>query len=100
MKKSSVRFRTMLAVALAAMLHPDPAAAQDQSASASDAVLSAATSTNRAAWQRHLTLGPGDVLNLSLYGDPTPVEIWPGVVIEPDGRINFSRVPATFPPPG
>ncbi len=92
MKKLSVRLRTILAIVLTAMLHPGLAAAQDQSSAAStasDAVISAAASTNRAAWQRHLTLGPGDVLNLSLYADPTPTEIWPNVVIEPDGRINY-----------
>src|SRR5262245_61218750 len=92
MKKIQVRFRTILAIALAAMSHPGSAPAQDQSSAASsapDAAISAASSTNRAAWQQRLTLGPGDVLNLSLYGDPTPTEIWPNVVIEPDGRINY-----------
>ncbi|HXC98243.1 MAG TPA: SLBB domain-containing protein [Verrucomicrobiae bacterium] len=92
MKKSSVRLRTILAVLLAAMLHPGSAAAQDQPADASSTsnlLISAAGSTNRAAWQQHLTLGPGDILSLSLYGDPTPSEIWPNVVIEPDGRINY-----------
>jgi polysaccharide export outer membrane protein len=92
MKKLSVRLRTSLAVLVAAMLHPGLAAAQEQplaDSPASNVVLSAASSTNRADWQQHLTLGPGDVLNLSLYGDSAPTEVWPNVVIEPDGRINY-----------
>ena len=92
MMKIPVRPRTILALVLAAILHPGSAAAQDQPSTASSApevVISAAGSTNRAAWQQHLTLGPGDVLNLSLYGDPGSTEIWPNVAIEPDGRINY-----------
>lgn len=43
--------------------------------------------SQRAAWQQHLTLGPGDVLNLSLYGSPelTRTE----VAVGPDGRISY-----------
>ena len=41
----------------------------------------------RAAWQRHLTLGAGDVLNLSLYGEPTLAQT--GVPIGPDGRVSY-----------
>ncbi len=41
----------------------------------------------RAEWQKKLTLGPGDVLNLALYGEPdlTLTE----VPIGPDGRISY-----------
>ena len=41
----------------------------------------------RATWQQHLTLGPGDVLNLGLYGAPelTRAE----VSIGPDGRVSY-----------
>jgi protein involved in polysaccharide export with SLBB domain len=41
----------------------------------------------RAAWQQHLTVGPGDVLNLGLYGQPefTLTE----VSIPSDGRLNY-----------
>ena len=41
----------------------------------------------RAAWQQQLTLGPGDLLNLGIYGDPdyTLEE----VPIGPDGRISY-----------
>ncbi len=43
--------------------------------------------SQRAAWQRKLTLGPGDVLTLSLYGEPelTREELTVG----PDGRITY-----------
>jgi protein involved in polysaccharide export with SLBB domain/capsular polysaccharide biosynthesis protein len=41
----------------------------------------------RAAWQQHLTLGPGDVITLSLFGQPelTRAE----VPIGPDGRVSY-----------
>lgn len=38
-------------------------------------------------WLKHLTLGPGDVLNISLYGEPDTTH--PEVLIGPDGRLNF-----------
>jgi protein involved in polysaccharide export with SLBB domain len=52
-----------------------------------NAFLSAQTPTTRADWQKRLTLGPGDILNLSLFEiDGTRRE---GVPISPDGRITF-----------
>jgi protein involved in polysaccharide export with SLBB domain/capsular polysaccharide biosynthesis protein len=41
----------------------------------------------RAAWQEHLTLGPGDVLNFGLFGQPELAA--PETAIGPDGRISF-----------
>jgi len=41
----------------------------------------------RAAWQQHLTLGPGDVLNFALYGQPELNRV--DVSINPDGRVSF-----------
>lgn len=41
----------------------------------------------RAPWQEHLTLGPGDVLSFSLYGEPTLTRT--EVAIAPDGRISY-----------
>lgn len=38
-------------------------------------------------WQKHLTLGAGDVLNLSLYGEPALTQL--NVPIGPDGRISY-----------
>jgi protein involved in polysaccharide export with SLBB domain/capsular polysaccharide biosynthesis protein len=43
--------------------------------------------SQRADWQRHLTLGPGDLLTFNLYGAPelTLTEI----AVGPDGRVNY-----------
>ena len=43
--------------------------------------------TDLADWQKRLTLGPGDVLNLSLYEQPESLRA--GVTVGPDGRINY-----------
>jgi Periplasmic protein involved in polysaccharide export len=43
--------------------------------------------SQRAVWQQHLTLGPGDVLNLGLYGAPELIRA--EVSIGPDGRISY-----------
>ncbi|HVR35640.1 MAG TPA: SLBB domain-containing protein [Methylomirabilota bacterium] len=49
--------------------------------------LSLGTPDHRAPWQEHLTLGPGDVLNFTLLGQPGSART--GVAIQPDGRINY-----------
>lgn len=41
----------------------------------------------RADWQQHFTLGAGDILNFSLYGEPTLTEL--NVPIGPDGRVSY-----------
>ncbi len=41
----------------------------------------------RAPWQEHLTLGPGDILTFSLYGEPTLTR--KDVAIAPDGRVSY-----------
>jgi protein involved in polysaccharide export with SLBB domain len=43
--------------------------------------------SQRAAWQQHLTLGPGDVLTFNLYGQPELVRT--EVAIGPDGRVSY-----------
>lgn len=43
--------------------------------------------TMRAAWQKKLTLGPGDVLNFMLFDQPETART--EVTIGPDGRISF-----------
>jgi polysaccharide biosynthesis/export protein len=43
--------------------------------------------TNVADWQKHLTLGPGDVLSISIYRQADSAR--PSVVIGPDGRFNY-----------
>jgi hypothetical protein len=41
----------------------------------------------RAAWQQHLTLGPGDVLNMSLLDMPETARA--EMPVGPDGRISY-----------
>lgn len=48
---------------------------------------SVSSKSQRAAWQERLTLGPGDVLNLGLFGAPEFAR--KEVPIGPDGRISF-----------
>jgi polysaccharide biosynthesis/export protein len=43
--------------------------------------------TELADWQKRLTLGPGDVLNINLYEQPESLRA--GVTVGPDGRINY-----------
>jgi protein involved in polysaccharide export with SLBB domain/capsular polysaccharide biosynthesis protein len=50
----------------------------------------------RAAWQQRLTLGPGDVVTMALWGEPALTHT--EVAIGPDGRISFAEaqdVPAS-----
>lgn len=42
---------------------------------------------HRAAWQKRLTLGPGDMLNFSLFDQPDTART--DVAIGPDGRVSF-----------
>jgi len=74
----------LAAVLLAAVALPAPARAQ--AAVASPESFSIVSPEQRADWQRHLTLGPGDVLSVAVYGEPaTRAEI----TVQPDGRISF-----------
>lgn len=52
-------------------------------------LFSTAATSQRAEWQRRLTLGPGDVLNISLYEKPESAKT--EVPIGPDGRITFMQ---------
>lgn len=51
--------------------------------------LSVVAPNQRAAWQQRLTLGPGDVLTLALWREPTLTRL--DVAIGPDGRISFAE---------
>jgi polysaccharide biosynthesis/export protein len=66
-----------------------PASVAPVDTTITNVALSGTASPVRAQWQQHLTLGPGDILTFSLYGDPAATEIWPNVVVGPDGRINY-----------
>lgn len=68
-------------------LAPDSSA---QDASPPVQTSSSFTVTNpaeRADWQKHLTLGPGDVLTIGIYGEPTLLR--EELAIAPDGTISF-----------
>jgi protein involved in polysaccharide export with SLBB domain len=49
--------------------------------------LSISSPSQAAPWQRRLTLGPGDVLSIGLYAQPETLRN--GLVIGPDGRLNY-----------
>lgn len=51
------------------------------------ASLSISSPDQLADWQKHLTLGPGDVLDISMYGKTDSART--GLVIGPDGRLNY-----------
>jgi polysaccharide biosynthesis/export protein len=56
-------------------------------ASGTNVSLSFTAPVSRAEWQQRLTLGPGDLLNLELFGTPETAK--KDVPIGPDGRISF-----------
>jgi protein involved in polysaccharide export with SLBB domain/capsular polysaccharide biosynthesis protein len=66
------------------LAEPAPAHAAE---SATNFAFSVVTTRERAPWQEHLTLGPGDVLSVQLFGfaDLGTAE----VTIDPDGRIGY-----------
>ncbi len=43
--------------------------------------------SQRAEWEKNLTLGPGDVLSFSIYGDPSLPRV--EETVGPDGRVSF-----------
>ncbi len=51
--------------------------------------LSVVSPNQRAAWQQRLTLGPGDVVTIGLWGEPAMTRT--EVAIGPDGRISFAE---------
>jgi protein involved in polysaccharide export with SLBB domain/capsular polysaccharide biosynthesis protein len=57
------------------------------SAQAQEAALTETPRASHAAWQQHLTLGPGDLLNLSVFGQPELLR--EQVPVGPDGRISY-----------
>jgi protein involved in polysaccharide export with SLBB domain len=63
-----IRAWLMMLLAAAALCRAEPAAAQDS-------------------WTRHYTLGPGDVMDFSLYGRPDLTRV--DLFIEPDGNISY-----------
>src|SRR5205085_8394911 len=52
-----------------------------------NASFSVSSPAQLADWQKRLTLGAGDVLNISLYEQPDSDR--KGLIIGPDGRLNY-----------
>jgi protein involved in polysaccharide export with SLBB domain len=61
----------------------------DNTPTTTNVSFSVTSSTPRAEWQKKLTLGPGDVLNLGLYGDTNSFKS--EVAVGPDGRISYMQ---------
>ena len=64
--------------------------AADEPSTPSDSTNVSFSITNpaqKADWQKRLTLGPGDVLSVGLYGSPDLNQ--PELTVGPDGRINY-----------
>jgi protein involved in polysaccharide export with SLBB domain len=96
MKRSSHKpWLVCMAVAIAGLLRTDaadPAAVTNATPATSNPAatnlsLSASAGLKRAAWQQHMTLGPGDVLSLALFQMPDTMR--KDVPVGPDGRISF-----------
>ncbi len=64
-----------------------PAARAAETVSITNFSFSATDKSQRAEWQKRLTLGPGDVLNIGLFGQPEFDR--KEVAIGPDGRLNY-----------
>jgi protein involved in polysaccharide export with SLBB domain len=82
--------------AVAPAAPPPPLIADPAEPAATNANFSVDTPLLQAPWLKHLTLGPGDELNFSLFGHPELTE--QDAAIGPDGRVSFLEaqdVPAT-----
>jgi protein involved in polysaccharide export with SLBB domain len=67
-------------------LPADPAALFDPARTNVPGTVSVHLPPQLADWQKRLTLGPGDVLNISLYDQPESAR---SLFIGPDGRLNY-----------
>jgi protein involved in polysaccharide export with SLBB domain len=75
-------------VGLSLATEPDTAASTAPSSNGGTNVsLSFSAPPKRAAWQQHLTLGPGDVLTLALVDMPETLHV--DVPVGPDGRLSY-----------
>jgi protein involved in polysaccharide export with SLBB domain/capsular polysaccharide biosynthesis protein len=72
---------------LTAILFAAPRLGAAPDSPAEPAAFSVADPSQRADWQRHLTLGPGDVLSFHLYGSPELTR--DGVTIGANGRVSY-----------
>ncbi len=74
-------------MALALSLLPLNAAEPDDAVTNATPSFSVISPTQRANWQKHLTLGPGDLLTLGFYGETNLTK--ESVAVRPDGRISY-----------
>ncbi|MHC1768351.1 MAG: polysaccharide biosynthesis/export family protein [Verrucomicrobiia bacterium] len=74
---------------LLTLVLPVTAAVSDE-ATAAPRAFSATASAKRAPWQERLTLGPGDTLDIFLYGRPELSRT--NVVVGPDGKLNYLQL--------
>lgn len=91
MKKNSLRLAVAFAIgvvntSLAQEITPVEGSAP---APAAKQLFSSNSATHRADWQKRLTLGPGDLLNIALYDKPETAKR--EIPIGPDGRITFMQ---------
>ena len=68
-------------------LTPDAPLASPNDEAHTNLTFSILRPSQRAVWQQHLSLGPGDVLTFNLYGQPELAR--PEVAIGPDGRVSY-----------
>jgi protein involved in polysaccharide export with SLBB domain len=76
-----------LALALAQSPAPAPNSVAADDLIETNGSFSISNPSQRAGWQKHFTLGPGDVLNFSLYGQPELART--EVAVGPDGRVSY-----------
>jgi protein involved in polysaccharide export with SLBB domain/capsular polysaccharide biosynthesis protein len=69
------------------LVNEPPPVDTNQPADDTSYTFSVVSPSQRAEWERHLTLGPGDVLSFGLYGEPTLTRA--EIAIGPDGRVSF-----------
>jgi len=82
-----MRFRTIVFSALLPLFLVHSLSFAQGSSNSAPAALSANAHPNRAVWQQHLTLGPGDTLNLAVVDMVDTAQ--KDVPIGPDGRLTF-----------
>jgi protein involved in polysaccharide export with SLBB domain len=95
--KRAPKAAALLGLALALWAFSGSASAQDKAlppternqteANSSPGSFSISSPDQMAAWQKRLTLGPGDVLTVSMYEQPDSLRA--GLAIGPDGRLNY-----------
>src|SRR5688572_24564801 len=66
---------------------PAPPASSSNVAITNEPAFSGTSLRQRAAWQKRLTLGAGDSLAISMYGEPALLR--PEVPIGPDGKLSY-----------